>query len=62
VAAKENLLKQVVWVVLNVFSTRFFYMVDEVVQWSCATRFGLVHMDHGLDHTSDEAAHPIRKV
>jgi hypothetical protein len=25
VAAKENLLKQVVWVVLNVFSTRFFY-------------------------------------
>jgi hypothetical protein len=25
VAAKENLLKQVVWFVLNVFSTRFFY-------------------------------------
>jgi len=24
-AAKENLLKQVVWFVLNVFSTRFFY-------------------------------------
>jgi hypothetical protein len=25
VAAKENLLKQVVWFALNVFSTRFFY-------------------------------------
>ena len=26
VAAKENLLKQVIWFSLNVFSTRFFYL------------------------------------